>query len=493
MSSLSSGDVVVRWAPTSELVAVLCTLPLAAGAGFLIASSGESVVPMALAAGLLLVVLIAAFPINAALTWLLIAPLIVGIPRGDGFLVLRPNEGLLLVALAGIGLRIALYLMNEKRFLPKIRSTDVAIFLLVVTGSVVPLLLRYGRGLSMSQDDVLYAMVFIKYFLLYVVFRLSVTTADHVDRCLRAALIAGTLVAVVALLQVGNVLGVAEFLNRYYDSPFEGAVGPSTLRGSSTVASSFGLADMMAMCTALTLAWLAHKRSHYLLLLPAGLLFVGGCVAAGSFSGIIGLAVVVLVVGLLTKRLLLLIAVAIPGGLLSMVAFWPVVAARLAGFQSYEGLPHSWLGRLANLKTFFWPELFSGFNWLWGVRPAARVPAPELWRDWVYIESGHTWLLWTGGVPLLLTFAYFNWAVFRDLYRRAASDRGPVGVAATAGLASAAMIFVLTVFDPHLTVRGTADLFFPILALSIAGDINERRGALASNSPPPLPNRPREA
>jgi hypothetical protein len=70
-------------------------------------------------------------------------------------------------------------------------------------------------------------------------------------------------------------------------------------------------------------------------------------------------------------------------------------------------------------------------------------------------------------VPLLLSFLYFSWSVARELYRIATTDRGPTGVAATAGLAATAMIFVLMLFDPHLTVRGSADLFFPLIALSL--------------------------
>jgi hypothetical protein len=445
----------------------LLVISLAAAIGLSVALSGASLAAVAVTAAISLVVVIAAAPVTGAFLWLFVGPLIVGVARGPGLMGLRPNEALLLVAAAGIGLRIIWQMARGERFMPRIGAIDISIVMLVITGSILPLVFRYGRGMDVSTDDFLYALVFIKYLILYALFRLAVTTPRQVETCLKIALISGVSVAIIALLQVKGLFGVPDLLHRYYDSPFEGLVGPSTQRGTSTIASSFGLADMMAMCLAITMAWLSLRGRHYPVLWLAGAMLLAGCIAAGSFSGIIGLGVVVFAVGHVTRRLLAQLALLVPAAALSLAVFWQVIAARLAGFDRYQGLPRSWIGRLENLERFFWPEVFSGFNWLLGVRPAARVAAPETWRNWVYIESGHTWLLWTGGVPLLIAFLCFSWIVCRDLRSVALADLGPVGVAAAAGFASAVMIFVLMLFDPHLTVRGSADLFFPLLALSL--------------------------
>jgi hypothetical protein len=264
--------------------------------------------------------------------------------------------------------------------------------LLVVSGALLPLLVRYGRGLTVTGDDVLYALVFVKYFLLYALFRLSITNAAEVRTCLALILTAGAFVALVALLQVNNAFGVAELLHRYYDAPFEGMTGPSATRATSTIASAFGLADLTAMSLAVALAMLAMTDTRRLVLIALAILLLAGAVSAGSFSGVIGLAVVIGAVAIVSwRRLRAEFALIVPATLVVMAALWPVVATRLAGFDRYQGLPRSWIGRLENLEHFFWPELFSGLNWLLGVRPAARVAAPEAWREWVYIESGHTW------------------------------------------------------------------------------------------------------
>lgn len=446
---------------------IAVALVVAAVSGLAVGISDEPLTALALAAAVSIVVAIAAVPAMGAWMWLLIGPLIVGIARGEGLLVLRPNEALLLLACLGIALRIWWQISRGERFLPKLGAVDAAMALLLVTGLIVPLLLRYGRGLAISQDDVLYGLVFAKYFALYGLVRLSINTSRQVAICLCLALISGAIVAIVAILQVNGLFNVPQLLYAYYDAPFEAVVGPVSSRGSSTVASSFGLADLMAICLAIVIAWLPLQPRSRPLLIAAGVLFLAGSAAAGTFSGYIGCAVAVVAVGVVTRRLLIQLAIALPASMLAAAAFWPVIATRLAGFDSRLALPRSWIGRLENLEGFFWPELFSGFNWLFGVRPAARVLAPETWRTWVYIESGHTWLLWTGGVPLLLAFLVFAWVVSRRLFKIATTNRGAVGVAATAGFAATAMIFVLMLFDPHLTVRGSADLFFPLLALAL--------------------------
>ena len=304
--------------------------------------------------------------------------------------------------------------------------------------------------------------------------RVAVRTEADVTTSLRLVLASSAIVALLAILQVNSLFGVPQFLFAYYGSPFEGGTRPVTLRGTSTIAFAFGLADMMAMCLAIVIAWLPLSKTARPYLLATGVVFLGGIVAASSFSGIIGCLVAVLVAAFVSGQLRTYLALLFPAGLLASVAFWLVIAGRLSGFDNINALPQSWVGRWANIERFFWPELFSGNNWLWGVRPAARVPAPETWREWVYIESGHTWLMWTGGIPLLVAFFVFTWIVLRQLFGIARASLGSVSVAATAAFTTTVVIFVLMLFDPHLTVRGSADLFFPLLALAM---VRPRRAA----------------
>lgn len=454
--------------PSVPASAVAAAVAFAAVAGVATTIVSQPVILLGFLACVGMVITFALKPQFGAYVWLMLCPLIVGIARGEGLLVLRPNEMLLLIIAAGVGVRILWDYAHETPIIPPLHNIDVSIVLLAIFGSIIPLLLAYGRGIPIVQDDVLYAMVFIKYFVLYAVFRFGVRSKKQVATCLKVTLFSGCIVAITAGLQVRDLLSVPQFLDTYYDGPFEGVSGPITSRASSTIASSFGLADLMAMCLAITVAMATLvSRNNRILLFGAGLLFLGGCISAASFSGFIGGSVAVVIVGLLTGHLLGQLAIFVPAAALGTAFFWSAISSRLDGFSNYQSLPPSWLGRLENLERFFWPEVFSGWNWLLGVRPAARVAAPEAWREWVYIESGHTWLLWTGGLPLLLVFFILTWAVVDDLYVLATKDKTFAGVAAIAALAATAMIFVLMMFDPHLTVRGSADLYFPLLALAL--------------------------
>ena len=417
-----------------------------------------------LAVGLFIAVV--RWPQIGAYVFLLVNPFIVGIARGEVSASLRPNELLLFLILGALGLRAILAMLSGSYRSAPFDRLDVALLCLAVTSSVIPLFWRAARGLELSQEDLLYSAVFIKYYLLYRFFRSAIITPAMAGTCLWLSMLSASLVAGIAMLQVSNLFGVPEFLLVHYDAPFEGHTSVQVERGTSTVASAFGLGDMMIMNLIISLGLLRTTQSRRWILFAAVGVFLSGCIVAGEFSGYIGLLVAVIVFGALSGTLhrQLPIGLALTG--LAAIPFWSVIERRLAGFQGEGEVPHSWKGRWENLERFFFPDLISNFNWLLGVRPGARVLAPEKWRTWVYIESGYIWLLWIGGVPLLASFIFFAWVALRSLYRVTSLRADAVGVAATASFCFLIAMIVLMALDPHLTLRGAADLFFPLLALA---------------------------
>jgi hypothetical protein len=405
-------------------------------------------------------------------TYLLVAltPLIVGINRGAVVPLVRPNEAVLLVVLSALFARWFLSLRRQPLRIARPNSFEIALAAVVVLGSVVPLLWMAARGLRPSQDDVFYALQFWKYLALYGVVRVTVTTAAQVRRTLYLSLATGALVVVVGFLQARGVGPVTEFLGRYY-APLGNTRITDLGRGSSTLASAIALGDFAVINLAIALALFVRGIGPRVVLIGAAVVFALGALSSGQFSGVAALVIGLVAIGLVTRSARRLYLASIPGVVVAVALLGPVIGRRLMGFQSPEGRPESWTGRMENLRRFFWPKLFGDYHWVLGVRPAGRVAAPsgDSWRDWVFIESGHTWLLWVGGVPLLIAFGVLLVVAGRVFWRVGRDRPDVVGAAAVEAFTAVCVIGVLTTTDAHLTMRGVADIAFPVFALALFG------------------------
>jgi hypothetical protein len=331
-----------------------------------------------------------------------ITPLVGGVDRGNAIPLLRPSEALALAVgaalLAGALIRQRTGSARPIRLSP-IEATLVA---MAVCNSVVPMAWMTARGEAITKDDLLYALVMWKFAGIYLIVRVSVTTIKQATRCLWISVGAASIVGTVAILQSLHKFGVAQLLATYYVPDEAGSTFTSS-RGSSTLALPAATADLMIYNLAVVAGlWIVFPRRRPLLAV-LGALFVLGSLSSGEFSSAIGLVVAICAIAFVTSYPRLL-SIFIPIAGAAFIVLRPVIATRLEGFQSLSGLPVSWTGRLANLHNYFWPKLFSDWNYLLGVRPSARVPVAYQITGYVWIESGYTWLLWGGGIPLFLSF-----------------------------------------------------------------------------------------
>jgi hypothetical protein len=246
---------------------------------------------------------------------------------------------------------------------------------------------------------------------------------------------------------------------------YASASGPAGGRGSSLLGLPGATADLMIINLAIIIGLWTRYRGHRLVLAAAAVLMVFGVISAGQFTGFIGIVVGVVCIALVcrTPKLLGIFAAAAAVG---AIILWPVVSKRLQGFQSASGVPTSWSGRLYILRNYYWPKLFSDWNWLLGVRPAARIPVSTLRNGYVWIESGYTWLLWGGGILLLAAYVFFVVVTTRSAWRTARDGHDARSVAGVAVFTAVIVISVLMISDPHLTYRGSADDFFFLIALA---------------------------
>ena len=409
-----------------------------------------------------------------------LTPLTVGLNIGSVLPLVRPNEAIDLFAGATLALRYLTGLRTGQ--LPRLRldRVEVAIVAMAVANSAVPLLWMSVRQQPIAADDFLYALVIWKLLGIYALVRAAVRTDLDVRRCLWLSVAVAVVVALVAIMQSLSVPGVPQLLSQYYSYA---AAGPAGGRGSSTLGLPAATADLLIFNLAIVAGLWTRYRGHRFILAAAGALFVAGVLAAGEFSSAIGLVVGIVCIAIVLRspRILAIFALATAAG---AYLVRPVISQRLSDFQTGNGLPVSWTGRLYNLETYFWPKLFSDWNFVLGVRPSARVAVASKLGHYVWIESGYTWLLWGGGIPLLASFLFFVSVTARRGWEAARGGHDARSVAGIAVFVAVVVITALMAFDPHLTYRGSADLFFFLIALTAPRDRAAGRPAARSAQQP---------
>ncbi len=407
------------------------------------------------------------WPVLAAYLAIGLTPLTVNLNLGGALPLIRPNEALDL--LMGATLAARGLIMARTGQLPRIRLNriELALVLMAVSSSVIPLLWMMVRQETITQDDLLYSLVMWKLLGIYVIVRVAVSTDEQIRRCLWLSMAVASIVALIAIMQSLSLFGVPRLLAEFFGGPTE--FGPPGGRGSSTLGIPQATADLMIFNLAVVAGLWTRYRRHGLVLTAAAALMLFGALAAGEFSGAIGLVTGVICIAIVSGSPVLL-AWFVPAGAVGGFVLWPVLSTRLSGFQSASGLPQSWIGRLNDLETYFWPRLFSDWNFLLGVEPSARLAIISYSGNYVWIESGYTWLLWGGGIPLLASFIFFTYVTMKSSWQTAWGSRDARSVAGMAVFVAVIVIAVLMIFDPHLTYRGSADEFFFLLALAAPRD-----------------------
>jgi hypothetical protein len=242
-------------------------------------------------------------------------------------------------------------------------------------------------------------------------------------------------------------------------------------RGTTTLASAIATGDYIIICLTLVICCgvrgLLDRRER----LGLGLVLGAGVLAAGQFSTWISAVVAAgLILWRFSKvrhssmRFLWLVPVALAIGA-------PALIGRLEGFGEF-GVPRSWIGRWNNLSNFYLPR-FGFINVLLGVSPNSVLPAPERWREVIYLEGGYLQLLWVGGIPLLAAFLWLSVVVLRRTGKlMAQSETQPDGQPSALTAAASTLwvcwwfMLILTVLDPHLTLRGTGDVLFMLMGIT---------------------------
>jgi hypothetical protein len=417
-------------------------------------------------------------PVLATYIYLGTLPLVAGIERGNLIPLVRPNEALLVVLLTGalVGGYVRWY--RGERAPLQLHRLDIPLGAFLLMSTAWPLLSLILRGQPPVTSDLAAVLPVCKLVAIYLLVRFSVTTDTQLVRCFRLILWPGAVVALVAILQTLDVGPVVAMLQAVW-TPDSNAVALAQ-RGTTTLGSPIATGDYIIICLTLLVCCGARGLLDRRERLGLGLVLGAGVLAAGQFSTWISAVVVAALilwrfstVRRRSLRFLWLVPVVFAFGA-------PALIGRLQGFGEY-GVPRSWLGRWDNLSNFYLPR-FEPLNVLMGVSPNSVLPAPERWREVIYLESGYLQLLWVGGIPLLAAFIWLSVAVLRRTSQlMAQADERPGGQSAAVGAAAATLwicwsfMIILTVLDPHLTLRGTGDVLFMLMGITVGRLCVQRR------------------
>ncbi|MGH3935798.1 MAG: hypothetical protein ACRDS1_12615 [Pseudonocardiaceae bacterium] len=400
-------------------------------------------------------------PIFATYAYLGTLPILAGIDRGDLIPLVRPNEALLVVLLTGALLGGYLRWCRGDRIPLQLHKLDIPIGVFLLMSTAWPLLSLIVRGQTPVAADLTAVLPVCKLVAIYLLVRFTVSTEEQLVRCIRLIIWPGAVVGVIAILQTLNFTPVVAMLQAVWTP--DSNVAALAERGTTTLGSPLATGDYIIICLTLVICCAIRGLLDYRERLVLGVILGAGVLAAGQFSTWIS----ALVVGGLilwrfstvrrgSIRFLLLIPIAFAFGA-------PALIGRLQGFSEY-GVPRSWIGRWNNLSNFYLPR-FEFINVLLGVSPNSVLPAPERWREVIYLEGGYLQLLWIGGIPLLAAFIWLAVAVLRRTHELMERP-GALGAAASTLWVCWWFVLILTVIDPHLTLRGTGDVLFMLIAIT---------------------------
>jgi hypothetical protein len=341
-------------------------------------------------------------PVFATYAYLGTLPIVAGIDSGNLIPLVRPNEALLVLLLAGAIFGGYLRYCRGSGVPFRRHRLDIPLAAFVLLSTVWPLASPALLGQRPLIGDVVAVVPICTSVAIYLLVRFTVATEVQLLRCLRLIVWPGAVVAILQTLQFGPLL-----------------------------ASPIATGDYFVICLVLVLCCgargLLDRRERLALSLVLG----AGVLAAGQLSTWISAAVAVV---LISWRLPDLRRDAVRFPWVVPIAFAvgaAVLIGRLEGFAGL-GVPITGLGGWADL---LWADL--------------------RWAD----------LRWLGGLLLLVAFGWLSVAVLRRA-RELSNRPGAVGATAVALEICWWFLLVLTVLDPHLTVRNTGDLLFMLLAIT---------------------------
>ncbi len=385
-------------------------------------------------------------PLFGCVALVLAVPLTAGLARGSLIPVFKPNEVILLIVLAGVIAHHA----TIKRIRP-IGGLDLAVGCYVIGSVAIPwmvlTLTHYPADISTWQT-VLSPALFLA---VYYVFSRIPLDGDRLRFVLNSAMLAGVLVAAIAVAELVNVPGVRTVVVAYFPAPVLSSFRPSSTLGHYSAVGAFGALTYVIALSIATMRQPGFSSLWLTIVMGAGVL---GVIVSETWAPLAALPVLTVIVVVYGRRIPRELVITLLLGLVGLVFLWPLISARFDSQQlvTAQGfaLPESMQTRIRYWSEFIIPAL-SDHIWVGtGTVIPSSVPAPLT----TFVDNEYLWAAFRAGIPgvaLLVGMIVSTMAVASSVRSSKDSARRVLGAAA---LATGVMLLLLGATAQYITFAG---------------------------------------
>ncbi|MBA3826998.1 MAG: hypothetical protein H0X24_24285, partial [Ktedonobacterales bacterium] len=390
-----------------------------------------------------------------------------------GIVGLKPGD-LLLSGMAGL---LVVRRFVRKDFSFAVTPIDVGFMLLILAGTLLPLLKAVLEGLYISKEMLNALAGPIEYFLLYRVMLEALSLPSKLPTMTRVILVVLSLISIIGVLQIARFPGVEDFLLTFFPT-YETAESPIIHRATSLV----GGWEILAAVAAYVILLINQiqttdegvktlgRRWNWILIgfLAFNVIALLSTLSTAGFIAIVlGYVLAWRLNGKLARTTLYAMGVAVVGGL----ALTPVIIERLqyqfgkaaAGATQHGIVPNTWVARWTHWDVVFQTVLLHPSSLIFGVQPNFNYPVLAFGST----ESLYLLLLYRGGLLYVAAFVAFAVILLRHIWQIRKKVNGFNHHIVTAIFTILAVNFAIDVLDAHFFSAGEWQILMTLIAIAV--------------------------
>jgi hypothetical protein len=394
----------------------------------------------------------------------LAVPLTAGLGRGTVIPVLRPNEALALLVLAGLAAN------QFWRPRPLVFSgLDLIVAGFALSEVFIPWLVLFLGTTPAGQDTWRTVLSPLQYLIVYVLFSRSDQTPRSLRLTLNLVMLASVAVAVVAVAELLNA-NARNLIGVYYPTPpwpsWDPVYRPASLLGHYSAVGGFALMNC-TLALALATARVSGFDARWLSIVMAA--NIAALLASETWAPLVTLPIAMLVVLVHGRRVPLHLVVVMGALGACLLVLWPFIAGRVDQQQLFVGggglhLPASMETRIRYWQEFFLPAAAHHF-WL-GTGTTLPSEVPDQLA--LNVDNEYLFAVFRAGVSGLVLLIGMFAALSVVAWRERRSPDPMTRALAAACAASVIAIALIGVTSQYLTFSAVSQMFWMLVGLLAA-------------------------